>query len=227
MTAQTLIGPTGPADELLFPHSNVIAYGMGWFVSDYRGHRTRSHTGAIDGMAAFISLLPDERLGVAVLSNLEGDMARAVIRNWVFDRYLGVPDTDWRSRYSQWNAAIRAHRAELTGAQADTRAKGTRPSLPLARYVGRYTSDLFGEAEVRLDAAGRLDWRLADLPFATLAHWHYDSFRIQWPTPGMNEPPFSLLSFQLGNDGRAARIVISGPMLYEDAVFDADDRQRE
>jgi CubicO group peptidase (beta-lactamase class C family) len=227
MTAQTLIGPTGPADELLFPHSNVIAYGMGWFVSDYRGHRTLSHTGAIDGMAAFISLLPDERLGVAVLSNLEGDMARAVIRNWVFDRYLGVPDTDWRSRYSQWNAAIRAHRAELTGAQADTRAKRTRPSLPLARYVGRYTSDLFGEAEVRLDAAGRLDWRLADLPFATLAHWHYDSFRIQWPTPGMNEPPFSLLSFQLGNDGRAARIVISGPMLYEDAVFDADDRQRE
>ncbi len=97
MTAQTLIGPTGPADELLFPHSNVIAYGMGWFVSDYRGHRTLSHTGAIDGMAAFISLLPDERLGVAVLSNLEGDMARAVIRNWVFDRYLGVPDTDWRS----------------------------------------------------------------------------------------------------------------------------------
>jgi hypothetical protein len=43
----------------------------------------------------------------------------------------------------------------------------------------------------------------------------------------MNEPPFSLLSFQLGNDGRAARIVISGPMLYADAVFDADDRLRE
>lgn len=224
MTPQMLIGPTGPADELLFPRSNVIAYGMGWFVSDYRGHRTLSHTGAIDGMAAFISLLPDERLGVAVLSNLEGDMARAVIRNWVFDRYLDVSDTDWRSRYSGWNDAIRAHRAEMSKAQADARATGTRPSLPLARYAGRFANDLFGEVEVRLGAAGKLEWRLADLPFAPLTHWHYDSFRIQWPTTGMNEPPFSLLSFQLGADGRAARIVISGPMLDQDAVFDTDDR---
>ena len=225
MAAQTLIGPSGPADELLFPRSNFIAYGMGWFVSDYRGHRTLSHTGSIDGMAAFISLLPDQRLGVAVLSNLEGDMARAVIRNWVYDRYLEASDTDWRSRYSQWNEAVRDHRAEAAKAQRDARAQGTRPSLPLSRYAGRFHSELFGDIEVRPGAAGTLEWRLADLPFTSLAHWHYDTFRIQWPTAALNEPPFSLLSFQLGADGRASRIAIGGPMLDADAVFAADDRQ--
>jgi CubicO group peptidase (beta-lactamase class C family) len=225
MAPQTLIGPSGPADELLFPRANFIAYAMGWFVSDYRGHRTLSHTGSIDGMAAFVSLLPDERLGVAVVSNLEGDMARAVIRNWVFDRYLEAADTDWPARYSHWNDAMRAHRAEMAKTQLDTRASGTRPSLPLARYAGRFANDLFGEVEVRLGAKGQLEWRLADLPFAPLVHWHYDSFRIQWPTAAMNEPPFSLLSFQLGADGRAARAVVSGPMLAEDAVFDTDDRR--
>jgi CubicO group peptidase (beta-lactamase class C family) len=225
MTPQMLIGPTGPADDLLFPRANVIAYGMGWFVSDYRGHRTSSHTGSIDGMAAFISLLPEQRLGVAVVSNLEGDMARAAIRNWIFDRYLHATDTDWRASYSQWNDAIGAHRAGMAKAQLDSRTTGTRPSLPLARYSGRFVNDQFGEVEVRLGAAGQLEWRLADLPFAPLAHWHYDSFRIQWPTAAMNEPPFSLLSFQPGADGRAARVVVSGPMLAEDAVFDTDDRQ--
>jgi hypothetical protein len=114
----------------------------------------------------------------------------------------------------------------MAKAQLDARAAGTRPSLPLARYAGRYSNDLFGEIEVRSGPAGKLEWRLADLPFAPLAHWHYDSFRIQWPTAAMNEPPYSLLSLQLGADGRPARAVISGPMLDEDAVFVPDDRQK-
>src|SRR5262249_6585521 len=114
--------------------------------------------------------------------------------------------------------------AGMTKAQLDARATGTRPSLPLARYAGRFSNDLFGEVEVRLGAAGKLEWRLADLPFAPLAHWHYDTLPIHWPPARLNKPPFSLLSFQLGGDGRAARIVISGPMLDADAVFAADDR---
>lgn len=225
MRPQMLIGSTGPADELLFPRSNFIAYGMGWFVSDYRGRRTLSHTGGIDGMAAFIALLPEEHLGVAVLSNLESDMARAVIRNWVFDRYLNASDTDWLPRYSRWNQSMRQHGKDLAEAQRATRAAGTRPSLPLDYYTGRFSNALFGEVEVRIGATRQLEWRLADLPFAPLAHWHYDSFRIQWPTRAMNEPPFSLLSFQLGPNGRPAKIVVSGPALAEDAVFAMDDRQ--
>jgi CubicO group peptidase (beta-lactamase class C family) len=224
MTPQMLIGPTGPADDLLFPRANFIAYAMGWFVSDYRGRRTLSHTGAIDGMAAFISLLPEERLGVAVLTNLEGDMARAVVRNWLFDRYLGATDTDWRPQYSRWNDSIRARREKLAQEQRDTRAMGTGPSLPLPRYAGRYASPLFGEAEVRLGARQELEWRFADLPFAPLTHWQYDSFQFRWPTSDLNEPTSSLLSFQLGADGHPARIVISGAALSEDAVFEATDR---
>ena len=225
MQPQMLIGATGPADELLFPRSSFIAYAMGWFVSDYRGRKTLSHTGAIDGMAAFIALLPEERLGMAVLSNLETDMTRAVIRNWVFDRYLDASDTDWLAHHSRWNQSMRQHREQLAEAQRETRAVGTRPSLALERYAGRFTNALFGQVEVRLGATRQLEWRLADLPFAPLAHWHYDSFRIQWPTAAMNEPPISLLSFQLGPNGRPERIVVSGPMLAQDAVFATDDRQ--
>lgn len=229
MTPQTLIGPTSPADDLLFPRANFIAYAMGWFVSDYRGRKTLSHTGAIDGMAAFIALLPEERLGVAVLTNLEGDMARAVIRNWLFDRYLGATntstETNWRPHYSRWNDFMRARRERLMQEQRDTRAMETRPSLPLRDFAGRYASALFGEAEVRLGAGQKLEWRFADLPFAPLTHWQHDSFQFQWPTADLNEPTASLLSFKLGADGHPARIVISGAALSEDAVFDATDRQ--
>jgi hypothetical protein len=197
---------------------------MGWFVSDYRGRKMLSHTGGTDGMAAFISLLPDEHLGVAILVNLEGDMARAVIRNWLFDRYLGASGKEWPPRYSQWLGSTLAQRTKMGRAQQEARVVASRPSLALPRYAGKYVSDLFGEVEVRVAPNQALEWRLASLPFSPLTHWQYDSFRIEWPTAGMNEPPFSMLSFQLGGDGSPARAVISGPMLDEDAVFTASDR---
>ncbi|MEJ0038091.1 MAG: serine hydrolase [Gammaproteobacteria bacterium] len=224
MTPQMLIGHTGPADELLFPGANFIAYGMGWFISDYQGRKMLSHTGGTDGMAAFISLLPRERLGVAILTNVEGDMARAVIRNWLFDRYLGAKGTDWRAAYSRWLEPTRTHAAEMAKAQRDARDVNSRPHLALAAYAGRYTSDLFGTVEVRLGPNQQLEWRLAELPFSALAAWQQDSFRIEWPTIGMNEPVYSLLTFQLGGDGKPARVVVSGPMLDADVPFDANAR---
>jgi CubicO group peptidase (beta-lactamase class C family) len=224
MTPQMLIGPTGPADDLLFPRANFIGYAMGWFVSDYRGRKTLSHTGSIDGMAAFIALLPEERLGVAVLTNLEGDMARAVIRNWLFDRYLGANDTDWQPQYSRWNELIQTRHEKAAADQRNSRVTGTRPTLPLPGYVGWFENALLGDVEVRVDATKKLEWRFESLPFAPLRHWQYDSFQIQWPTVEMNEPPVSLLSFQLGADGAPARIVISSRALPEDAVFNAAQR---
>jgi CubicO group peptidase (beta-lactamase class C family) len=224
MTPQMLIGPTGPADDLLFPRANFIGYAMGWFVSDYRGRKTLSHTGSIDGMAAFIALLPEERLGVAVLTNLEGDMARAVIRNWLFDRYLGANDTDWQPQYSRWNELIQTRHEKAAADQRNSRVTGTRPTLPLPVYVGWFENALLGDVEVRVDATKKLEWRFESLPFAPLRHWQYDSFQIQWPTVEMNEPPVSLLSFQLGADGAPARIVISSRALPEDAVFNAAQR---
>jgi len=108
--------------------------------------------------------------------------------------------------------------------QDDAHAAVTAPNLPLARYARQFNSALYGRLEVRLDANGVLEWRLADLPFAPLAHWHYDSFRIQWPTASMNEPPYSLLSFQIDAQGSASRVIVSGPARSQDAVFEATDR---
>ena len=42
-----------------------------------------------------------------VLTNLEGDMGRAALRNWLFDSYLGVHDTDSLSRYAHWSETMR------------------------------------------------------------------------------------------------------------------------
>ncbi len=44
------------------------SYGMGFFISSYRGHKTVEHGGNIDGFSAELSFLPADKIGVVVFS---------------------------------------------------------------------------------------------------------------------------------------------------------------
>ena len=45
--------------------------GLGWHIADYRGHLVIEHGGAVDGFRARIMLLPKEKLGAVLLTNVE------------------------------------------------------------------------------------------------------------------------------------------------------------
>jgi CubicO group peptidase (beta-lactamase class C family) len=47
-------------------------YGLGFYVARYRGHRVVRHGGAIDGYLSRFSFMPEDGLGLVVLSNLSG-----------------------------------------------------------------------------------------------------------------------------------------------------------
>ena len=63
--------------------------------------------------------------------------------------------------------------------------------------------------------------RIGDLPVITLEHWHYDSYRLSWPDATLNTAGPTLLTVELDAAGRPARVVIRGPMLDADAVYEA------
>src|SRR2546430_14758382 len=65
---QTVI-PLDSITERLRPSTHFQAYGLGWSLSDYRGRKLVSHSGALDGMRSIVMLVPEERLGIVVLSN--------------------------------------------------------------------------------------------------------------------------------------------------------------
>ncbi|MBI5352337.1 MAG: serine hydrolase [Chloroflexi bacterium] len=48
------------------------AYGFGWMISEYAGHRVIEHSGGIQGFRSHTMRLPDNRVFVAVLSNNGG-----------------------------------------------------------------------------------------------------------------------------------------------------------
>ncbi|HEX8160877.1 MAG TPA: serine hydrolase [Pyrinomonadaceae bacterium] len=75
--------------ELVTPQikiNDTASYALGWGVAKMGARTVYTHTGGIDGFGALVSLLPQEKLGVAVLANVEGTpllsaALRAVVSN--------------------------------------------------------------------------------------------------------------------------------------------------
>ncbi|HEV7590809.1 MAG TPA: serine hydrolase domain-containing protein, partial [Longimicrobium sp.] len=75
--------------------TRLVSYGLGWFLEDYRGRFVAMHTGSIDGMSAIVGIIPDLRVGVVVLANLDHAELRHALLYRVLDLYTGAPERDW------------------------------------------------------------------------------------------------------------------------------------
>lgn len=182
------------------------AYGLGWFLQDYRGEFAAFHTGSIDGMVAIVGLLPERRLGVVVFANRDHAELRHALMLRVFDAYLGGPARDWsadlRALYDSLDAATRERRR----AEEARRVAETHPSLALAAYAGSYADSARGTLVVRLEGGGLV---LAQSPFLTadLEHWHYDVFRARWRNAWIEPTP---VTFRVGASGTVEAVELLG-----------------
>ena len=200
----------------------VSAYGLGWRLDEYEGRRTSSHGGATDGMNTTLVLVPEEDLGVVVVTNTFNNLMGA-IANRVVDAHLGVPERDWgrlfREGYERRYAAAQARRDSIEA----QRTPGTSPTHPLERYVGSYADSLYDTAEIRMGSAG-LEVRFweDETQVADLEHWHHDTFRAHWRNPAQRE---KFVWFTLGQDGEVDALKVQWtlrPVLLQVGIYPTD-----
>ena len=92
-TSQTVIRLEPPL-SLFYPEAHFLNYGLGWFLQDYRGRKVVEHGGAIDGMRAQVAMIPEEKLGLVILTNMGGTILPLPLMYRIFDAYLGAPQRD-------------------------------------------------------------------------------------------------------------------------------------
>lgn len=150
------------------------AYGLGWQVMDFRGHPMLWHSGGADGMPVYMAILPEDKIGVAVLVNTwSAPILHGAIAARILDTYLGTKDMPDSAK----DALPSTHRAE---AQPDEpRVAGTTPSRPLDAYAATYDNPLHGDMTIRF-ADGKLTLQFGGGEIADLEHWNYDTFRVRW-----------------------------------------------
>ena len=205
-TPQTIIRESDFYPTAPLTHAHFTAYGMGWFLEDYRGRKVEMHTGSIDGMSAIVGLLPEEHLGLVVFENEDHAELRHALMWAVFDRYLHAPPTDWSDTLRAMSDSATARRKAAERKVEQSRVAGTHPSLALERYAGTYADSSYGTVSVRLEH----DTLVASFgPYFTgkLEHWNYDTFRARWTD---RELGTTFLTFSLGVDGAVKSVRLSG-----------------
>lgn len=187
------------------------AYGMGWALTYYGGHKVVLHGG---GFHSLVAMVPEQNLAVAVLSNAGGPFTsinhlRLALPFRILDAYLGLPQRDWSGELLQLARETRKRRAVREREATRQRVGGTDPSLAIEKYAGTYSHPAYGEFLVDLEDGG-LVLRYPDGDIVDLEHWHYDTFRMKYRGPD-REPYIDFATFTLGIRGAIEELNIEWP----------------
>ena len=196
-TPQTVIRLDGPRGRL-YPEAHFLNYGLGWFLSDYRGRKLVEHGGAIDGMRAEVALMPEEKVGLVVLTNLHGTILPHALMFKILDFYLNAPPRDWSSEFLKSSKELENQAKAAEKKTESERVKGTSPSLPLEKYAGTFQSEMYGETRVTFEKE-KLVIRFGPNFTGDLEHWHYDTFRVTWRDRMRGK---GLINFKLNAQGK-------------------------
>ncbi|MEI8295884.1 MAG: serine hydrolase [Alphaproteobacteria bacterium] len=168
-------------DHFQFPASRVTrnSYGVGMFNHDYLGTTALTQMGGMNGCRSLLTLLPDEGVGIIILSNLGGMRVSFLpesIRNMFFDLYLEATDApDWAALDV---ALMETQQNKYRDAKAAIRLREpSPPAANLSTYEGTYEHELYGKITIR-QKGGQLCLHYRNLPPLILTHWNAHTFNF-------------------------------------------------
>jgi CubicO group peptidase (beta-lactamase class C family) len=218
---QTIL-PTGdPPPALAGLKSNFADYALGWGLREYHGRKLVGHTGGVGGFVSRVMLVPDEHLGVVILTNAEEDGAFDAILYHVLDHYMQLPSTDWIGAFKTVKDHEEKETAETMKKGEGARAANSKPSLPLEKYAGTYTDAWYGSITVRFENGGLvISFDHTPGMVGDLQPWQYDTFKAHWRVRTIED---AFVTFSLKPDGSidGARMAAVSPLA--DFSFDYQD----
>ncbi len=128
--------PQSPLGLLHMPFSSLepSGYGLGWEIDAYRGRKQVHHGGTTEGFFSEVSLLPEEKIALVILTNssTDGRYAISYIKNRIYDHLLGSQDIDWLQ-------SIQEKRLEK------------KQTICLQKFEGLYTHPAYGTMQIALE----------------------------------------------------------------------------
>lgn len=189
------------------------SYGLGWHLTEYRGHAIHEHGGAVEGFRARIVLVPRKKLGLVVLTNLEDMEIVNAAGNSLLDHLLDLKPRDWNDFFAkEQSKAKEAEEEQLR--KKSLRAPGTKPK-DLALYVGSYSEPAYDTVMIARNGGSlELKWSSYQLP---LTHLHYDTFLtpakdLRLPSALRAEPAV----FEMNEDGEINNLRFLGRKFTRD-----------
>jgi CubicO group peptidase (beta-lactamase class C family) len=222
MWAQQMVVPVGQAPpELASLQRHFSGYGLGWGLRDYKGRKLVSHGGGVAGYVTRVMLVPEENLGVVILTNAEEDNAFESVLYHILDAYLGGTTMDYIAVFKADDDKDRQDADEKMQKAAQARAADSKPSLPPEKYAGDYSDPWYGKVTIRQENGGLvLNFERTPKGLADLQHWQYDTFKAHWRDRAVED---AFVTFALKPDGAIDHFTMVAVSPLADFSFDYQD----
>src|SRR5467141_1575724 len=220
-SAQTILPIGKPPPVVAGLRAHFAAYGLLWGMRDYHGRKLIGHSGGLLGFVSRVMLVPEENLGVVILTNAEEGGAFDSILFRLLDSYFGVSSTDWIAAFKAAKDEQMKAATQVMIDQSNAQPAVAKPSLPLNEYAGVYNDAWYGPATIRIENAG-LVFTLDHTPkaIADLQIWQYDTFKAHWRDHTIED---AFVTFSLNPVGRVDHFTMVAVSPLADFSFDYQD----
>ena len=135
----------------VFNKGHFSLYGLGWMLEEYDGREIVSHTGGVNGFVTSVTLIPEEKLGIVVLTNTDANLFYEALKWDILDAYLNLPYRNYSKTYLGFQKANNQRDEVKMKAMRDTIAMNPKTDLSLQSYTGKYMHDVYGWMNIALD----------------------------------------------------------------------------
>ncbi|MFM2088626.1 MAG: hypothetical protein RLZZ237_3495 [Pseudomonadota bacterium] len=219
---QTPVKIGEPKPALAATKPNFSAYGLGFQLRDYKGMKVAMHGGALQGFYSRVVMVPEAKLGVAILTNAENGGSMTALQWRILDHYLNAAPSDWLKLVAKVEQDQHEAEVKKVGNASSARAAKSQPSLPLASYDGEYEDAWYGKVVIRHEGKKQtLSFtRTPDLT-GELEHFQHDTFIVRWKERNFNADAY--VTFSLNPDGSIDRVKMAPVSAETDFSYDFQD----
>jgi CubicO group peptidase (beta-lactamase class C family) len=222
-TAQTPMRTGEPNAKLAGTRANFAAYGLGFQLRDYHGRLLALHSGALQGFYSKVVMVPEEKLGIAILTNAESGGSLNALQWQLLGRLVDKDDqTDWIGKVAAVEDEMHAKEKARLAKNSAARASKSLPSLPRSAYDGDYQDPWYGIASIK-HVGGRQVLSLSRTPDLSgeLEHYQHDTFIVRWKERNFNADAY--VTFALNPDGSIERMKMQPISTETDFSYDFQD----
>jgi len=204
-------------------HTHFASYGLGFFISDVNGYKELTHTGGLEGMVTEITMIPELKLGIIVLTNQEVGLAFRSITNQIKDHYLGIAGTHRVEDYGKiYNGRKDNFEKEVKKVWAKSDSVASLKGDPLKKYLGIYSDPWMGDLSIHLENGQyRVDFKRSLKLSGSLFPYTGNAALVKWDRHNLDADAYMI--FNLDENGKAVSISMRPISEETDFSYDFQD----
>jgi CubicO group peptidase (beta-lactamase class C family) len=175
--------------------THFYLYGLGLFINDRNGKLIYSHTGGVDGFLSSVMFIPEEKVGIVILTNNDQNNFYQNLTNEISDAFLGLPYQDYSDKSFDVFSTERQKSTQRIDSLKNVVKLLNKPGFPLESYTGKYTNEVYGDIEVKIEK-NILNIHFSNHPdlIGRLGYLKNDVFLCTYSNPemGIVEIPFKV-----------------------------------